>query len=416
MKIKNYNEYFLNESSKVKDIKNLFSRDSGFDTPKKINRSNEIVPKEFLDKIEDGITIEDLESSNLPIFKYRTQITIHGLFDELTISRIGGYKNIFQNKNKSIGIKWNAIDYDKKRTIYDALRTLGYSIRKTSNEYSATKSILYNKENFLKLKEEYEKIDDSLFIGEKDLYAGTIPMLGTFIFLEINIRAIYEENVWEFLNKSFDLNKDSYLDEKKRKKEEEEKNWQESRKRWKEEESIENEKKNEEWKNFTENLENVKNIENLPEECILITRIRNNKYLIKKYKRKGENVYQVMPYSLSEKDKINKRLRKWNKDEDKIKKLIEKGDVYLLNIIKGSKIKRFDDFKEEEPIKSDFKLIDYTDRSVAVIGDTYDIKDKLKEIGGRFNKFLKDPETGQKVPGWIFSKAKKEKIKKLLGE
>jgi hypothetical protein len=48
------------------------------------------------------------------------------------------------------------------------------------------------------------------------------------------------------------------------------------------------------------------------------------------------------------------------------------------------------------------ELINYTEKSLAVIGDTYKIKTQLKELGGRFNKFLFIE--GEKKAGWIFSK------------
>ena len=37
----------------------------------------------------------------------------------------------------------------------------------------------------------------------------------------------------------------------------------------------------------------------------------------------------------------------------------------------------------------DLKLIDYSDKCIAVVGDTAAIKDQLKDIGGRFNPSLK---------------------------
>lgn len=55
------------------------------------------------------------------------------------------------------------------------------------------------------------------------------------------------------------------------------------------------------------------------------------------------------------------------------------------------------------------KIVDYSEKSIAVIGDTKEIKDKFKVDGqyiGRFNKFLsiKDDETDEvtKQVGWIF--------------
>lgn len=38
----------------------------------------------------------------------------------------------------------------------------------------------------------------------------------------------------------------------------------------------------------------------------------------------------------------------------------------------------------------------------------------IKSMGCRFNKFLKDPKTGETRPGWIFPNYKLEKIKELL--
>ncbi len=58
------------------------------------------------------------------------------------------------------------------------------------------------------------------------------------------------------------------------------------------------------------------------------------------------------------------------------------------------------------------KLVDYSEKAVAVFGDTKPIKDDLKKIGGRFNPHL--TQEGSKVPGWIFSKNKLADLKNLL--
>lgn len=55
-----------------------------------------------------------------------------------------------------------------------------------------------------------------------------------------------------------------------------------------------------------------------------------------------------------------------------------------------------------------FQIIDYSEKAIAVIGDTRDIKDKLKELGGRFNPRL---SCGA---GWIFSKKVQADVEKLL--
>ena len=56
-----------------------------------------------------------------------------------------------------------------------------------------------------------------------------------------------------------------------------------------------------------------------------------------------------------------------------------------------------------------FEIIDYSEKSIAVIGDTKNIKESLKEIGGVFNPRLKCGS------GWIFSKKKMAVLAELLG-
>lgn len=55
-----------------------------------------------------------------------------------------------------------------------------------------------------------------------------------------------------------------------------------------------------------------------------------------------------------------------------------------------------------------FQVIDYSEKAIAVVGDTRDIKDKLKALGGRFNPKL---SCGA---GWIFSKKQRAEVEKLL--
>jgi len=57
-------------------------------------------------------------------------------------------------------------------------------------------------------------------------------------------------------------------------------------------------------------------------------------------------------------------------------------------------------------------IIDYTDKSFAVIGDTKSIKDELKQFGGIYNTNL--TINGNKTSGWIFSKKHLEKITDFL--
>lgn len=55
------------------------------------------------------------------------------------------------------------------------------------------------------------------------------------------------------------------------------------------------------------------------------------------------------------------------------------------------------------------KIEDYTDKSFILFGNTKEYKDKIKELGGKWNSRLKD---GKK--GWIFSSSKKKEIEEWL--
>jgi len=55
-------------------------------------------------------------------------------------------------------------------------------------------------------------------------------------------------------------------------------------------------------------------------------------------------------------------------------------------------------------------VIDYSDKAIAVVGDTIYIKNQLKDMGGRYNKFL---SCGA---GWIFPKKHTDTVKQELSK
>ena len=62
--------------------------------------------------------------------------------------------------------------------------------------------------------------------------------------------------------------------------------------------------------------------------------------------------------------------------------------------------------------KDELELVEYSEKALALFGNTKPIKSQLKELGGRFNKFLTHQE--EKKAGWIFSKKKNDQLKLLL--
>ena len=58
------------------------------------------------------------------------------------------------------------------------------------------------------------------------------------------------------------------------------------------------------------------------------------------------------------------------------------------------------------------EIVDYSEKALAVFGETKEIKDQLKKLGGRFNPSLK--HNGEKRAGWIFSKKQAEAVWELV--
>lgn len=73
---------------------------------------------------------------------------------------------------------------------------------------------------------------------------------------------------------------------------------------------------------------------------------------------------------------------------------------------------------EQQPtiqIQSDnlqFEIVDYSEKAIALFGDTKPIKDLLSAMGGKFNPRLTYKKT--KKAGWIFSKTKREELEGVL--
>ena len=184
----------------------LFKAKTDTDSKSILNKLNKKVDKAILDQVEAGVTIETLDKlslSGVPILKYHTQITIHGLFDELSNNYIFGYKNLFQNKNKSIGVKYNAIDEAKRQRIAKRLRCIGFSYTRNSQETGFHISEHIDKDNFSIIKKRFtdlkNKIDESLFYGSVYIWIGE-SFGAKYLCFDLNINAIYERNIEPFLN------------------------------------------------------------------------------------------------------------------------------------------------------------------------------------------------------------------------
>lgn len=79
----------------------------------------------------------------------------------------------------------------------------------------------------------------------------------------------------------------------------------------------------------------------------------------------------------------------------------------------GVKPEKVEEAKDVEAVTAEgLEIVDYSEKAIAVFGDTKAIKEQLKELGGRFNPSLN--YNGEKRAGWIFSKKQADKVKELI--
>lgn len=61
------------------------------------------------------------------------------------------------------------------------------------------------------------------------------------------------------------------------------------------------------------------------------------------------------------------------------------------------------------------RIVNYSEKAIAIFGNTKPFKDQFKEIWGHYNKFLTNEE-GERTAGWVFSKKRKEQVKQIINE
>lgn len=346
-----------NSNAKPEEI---ISNEINFDTRKGLNRSDKVVPKDVVEEIEEkGMSLERLESLGLPIFKYQTQITVHGVFEGIGSGRVGGYKNLLSNQNQTLGIKYNAIDLEKKKTIAKSLRLDrefndikdGFAARMDSRGFQIYKRRqAENKEQYAKvveeLKSDSEKIPSN-FIGKKGLYAYKI--WGTVIVeLMIDFKAIKQENLWSFISSLTDgriSNEESFnvlLEKEKAKEKERHDTYEKERKEREEKErNLLNELK--EKSTFSKSTELPLTNEfivavlglSYSEAVIKVYSVFRNKTGRKVYSVKNVKDWSEVPTTISDETR-NSRGNKFF-DETTIKvltKYIEKGMLFDINVPK----------------------------------------------------------------------------------
>lgn len=157
---------------------------AGLSTDSKARRRLNVTGKRAnisADQLERGVTIEELESIGVPVYRYQTQVTIHGTLPGLSQERVAGFKCLFQNGNGTIGIRYVAIDAEKKKLIDKACRATESRFRGSFNSQGFTLFLsATTKEDIL---QEYHGFPRDLVHGS--IYAGALMFGGYGLFVEI---------------------------------------------------------------------------------------------------------------------------------------------------------------------------------------------------------------------------------------
>lgn len=399
----------------METIDKIWNADGLTDSKHILNTSNQIVEQSILDEIEQkGVTLERLNEFNksgLHIYMYYTQITIHGLFPELCSHYLSGYKTLFQNKNLSIGVKWQGIDNEKKRYIYSLCQFAGWHISHSSSEWDIFKQKrCANKEEAIEKAVEYKKelsnLDTTLFYGYADVSVKRDVWGCIWAVAEVSINGIPAANVNKVIEQitSKSINE---LEQMKSEKEAERAAEQAERERqYAANKIIEDAKRAEllkEKEAFIQanELTNFVKVENNP--------IANGQ--IYASVRVGANGLYWAFVGIK---KIGANLCKFDCDINgvKINKAVQCYSTKISGYLK-SEVKQVATIApSKQSAKLDkligVKLVNYSDKAIAVIGDTKPIKEALKSLGGRFNMHL---NCGA---GWIFSKAMESKLNQLI--
>lgn len=166
---------------------------------RRINTSNQNAGITAMD-IESGVSLETLESLPVPVFKYQTQITIHGFLPDIEQDRVNGYKAIIKNNNGTIGVRYSAIDGKKKKIIAKALDLCPRELCRMSwfenSQGAQLQKSFIGADDLFKARLLKSEIPD-LFVGST--YIARDPMTGV-IYVVADFCAIPESSLWQFVS------------------------------------------------------------------------------------------------------------------------------------------------------------------------------------------------------------------------
>lgn len=169
-------------------------------------------------EVEDGVTIERLEGIGVPVFRYNTQITIHGRLPGFSAAaRPAGFKAVFKNDNGTVGVKYVAVDGAKKQIIRHAslYGTRGWIAHINSEGLTLSRHFETREECIAA----YKAFPRDLFYG--GTIAGASPLGGFYVYAHVS--AIPEANVWPLIGRLWGVGSQAQIDAEEAKRTEERK-------------------------------------------------------------------------------------------------------------------------------------------------------------------------------------------------
>lgn len=411
-------------------MKNLetFFETSNFDSKNITNKGTQVIPQTALDKIErEGATLEFLQELKAPVFKYRTQITIHGIFAELKNNYLGGYKSIFQNKNLSIGVKWNAVDYSKKKVIYETIKRYckNWTISKNSNEYFIykTSKTFYNKEEYKTLlestKADLQHIDNKLFFGNCGVYLSKHLYGGYFLVTYVNIGGILQDNVNKCIENICQADMETinlkFAQEDKERAEREAQRKLEYNREVEERKAKQAPIMDAAREILREAGYTLKEKTAINTESIFIkisTDVDTGRFSFTAYKYFKEPRQKKFRYLKATSSDLNFQFEDngYNRQET----VQTETTAWIMPIETKSVPEKAIKEKAQVQVQvnGNIETVVYSDKAIAIFGDTKPIKEKLKSIGARFNPFLM--HNGNKQAGWILPVSKQTLLTSII--
>ncbi|MEK7551330.1 MAG: hypothetical protein AAB532_01915, partial [Patescibacteria group bacterium] len=174
----------------------LQKEDVGYDHKHILNTAPGQTPNIDIDTLAKGVTYEQLKSLNVPVYEYKTQITIHGIFPGNIERYCYGYQSLIVNKNLSLGVRWTAIDREKKEAIRQAAYLLPekkWCVDIDSRGMSIYQTVELSK--IEELKRVYATIPD-IFFGDKQIIKSSYFQMAM---LKITFSGIKIDHLWEFI-------------------------------------------------------------------------------------------------------------------------------------------------------------------------------------------------------------------------